>query len=90
MEHFTGRISKEGLTVAENVEVHLQVVQSGKLKQLHGFIVTELGWQTLEPNTKYRLTASDGRTGDIFLAGEVPFGDGTPRSIEITFYEGFQ
>ena len=90
MEQFKGTISQDGVVVAENVEVHFQVRQEGRLKKACGYIVTGMGWQTLQPNTKYLLTAEDGRSGYTFFSGVVPFGDGTPRRIEMSFCEGFE
>jgi hypothetical protein len=90
MEQFKGSISQDGLIVAEDVEVHFQIVQVGKLMECSGSIITGLGWQTFKPNTKYLLTAEDGRSGYIFFSGVVPFGDGTPKRIGMSFYEGFE
>jgi hypothetical protein len=90
MEQFKGTISQDGVVLAEDVEVHFQVRQVGKLKECSGFIVTGMGWQTLQPNTKYLLASEEGRSGYIFFAGVVPFGDSTPRRIEMSFYEGFE
>jgi hypothetical protein len=90
MEQFQGTITKEGQIVAGDVEIHLQIVQKGRLREVRAYIVTGLGWQTFRVNERYQLTALDGRKGDFFFGGVVPFGDGSPRRIELTFYEGFE
>ncbi len=89
MEEFTGTISKDGQTVAD-VEVHLQIVQRGRLKEIKAYTVTVLGWETFRVNERYHLTAPDGRKGDFFFKGVIPFGTGTPHRIEMSFYEGFE
>jgi hypothetical protein len=89
MEQLIGTISKDGETVAEDVDVHFEVLQQGKLRECRGFISTQLGWQMLQPNTIYWLTARDGRAGEILFT-HVPFGNGTRQRIEITFLKGFE
>jgi hypothetical protein len=89
MEQFKGTILKEGQTVAEDVQVHLQIVQRGRLKEVHAYIVTGQGWETFKVNERYQLMAPDGRKADFF-GGKVPFGDGSPHRIELSFYEGFE
>ena len=76
--------------MAEDVEVHLRIVQRGQLKEIPAYIVTSLGWQTLQVNGRYQLTAPDGRKGDFFFGGVVPFGDGSLHRIDFSFYEGFE
>jgi hypothetical protein len=88
-EWFRGTISQDGEPVAEDVEVYLEVEQEGRLKRFSGYIITGLNWRKLRPGEDYLLTLEDGHSGHIFFADAVPFGDGTPRAIQISFAEGF-